>query len=182
MLRLFLHLFRQGLLANDHLSMIWNQYQTRQGTATLMSFSGIRNAVANTAAYICLVRLIKLSICYLSVIVRTFRPKTVVASPIKSGSGSLMDLDVAPVPTFSVKNDSLKDLMCLNTDDSAGFCKQGEILDAYIGSSGTEKNRLDDMILTHLSDFSCQAKHQGVLEVSHESGSSLIRRRSAVET
>jgi hypothetical protein len=172
----------RGLLANRHLSMIPKQYQTNQGTATLMNFSGVRNAIANTAAYICLVRLIRLSICYLSVLVRTFRPKLVAASPSESEFVSLMDLDVAANPTFSEKNDSLKDLMCLNTGVSNGFCKQGEIIDAYTGGSGTGKNSLDEMILTHLSDFSGQTKQQGVSKEPNMSGPSLIRRRNAFET
>jgi ABC-type uncharacterized transport system YnjBCD ATPase subunit len=93
-----------------------------------------------------------------------------------------MDLDVAPVLTFFEKNDNLKDLMCLDTGVNPGFCKQGEIIEACIGSSGTGKNRLDAMILTHLSDFSCQTKQQVVLEESSMSGSSLVRRRIAAET
>lgn len=148
-----------------------------------MSFSGIKSAVANTTAYNLIVKLIKYSICYFSVIVRTFRPKIIVASsPMESGSGSLMDLDVAPVPTFYEKNDSLKDLMCLGTGNIVSVCKREEAIYACVESSGSGKNRLDEMILNQLSDFSGQAKEQGVLEVSHMSGSVLVRRRTAAET
>ncbi|KAF3329688.1 hypothetical protein FCM35_KLT05019 [Carex littledalei] len=118
----------------------------------------------------------------MSVIVRTFRPQLVAANSSENGSVSLMDLDVAPNPNPTEKNDSLKDLMCLDTGVRNGFCKQGEIIDAYIGGSGAGKNRLDEMILTHLSDFSCQTKQQGVLEEPNMSGSSLVRRHNAVET
>ncbi|KAJ3707536.1 hypothetical protein LUZ61_011241 [Rhynchospora tenuis] len=170
-----------GLVANNHLSMTLKRYQTNQGRATLMSFSGVRSAVANTTAYFCLVRMIKYTIGFLSVVVYTFRPKIIVASPPESGSISLMDLDVAPVATFSDKNDFLKDLMCLDTGVTNSFCKQGEVIDApHKGGCVTQENRLDEMILTHLSDFSCEPKQQGVLEESNMLGSSLVRRRSVV--
>ncbi|KAJ4799311.1 NHL domain-containing protein [Rhynchospora pubera] len=171
-----------GLVANCHLSMTLKRYQTNQGRTTLMSFSGVRSAVANTAVYFCLVRMIKYTIGFLSVVVRTLSPKIVVTSPPESGSISLMDLDVVPVTTFPDKNDFLKDLMCLDTVVTNSFCKQGEVIDApHKGGSVTQENKLDEMILTHMSDFSCQATQQGVLEESNMSGSSLVRRRSLVK-
>ncbi|KAJ1702373.1 hypothetical protein LUZ63_002152 [Rhynchospora breviuscula] len=177
-----------GLMANHHLSLTLKQDQTNQGRATLMSFSGVmklsglRSAVANTTVYFCLVRMIKYTIGFLSVVVHTIRSKIIVASPRENGSISLMDLDVVPVASFSDKNDILKDLMCLDTAGINGFCKQGEVIDApHKGGSVTQENRLDEMILTHLSDFSCQAEKHGVLEESNMLGSSLIRRHSVVK-
>ncbi|VAH42907.1 unnamed protein product [Triticum turgidum subsp. durum] len=173
---------------NRFFSRIQRQYRRTQRKAALISFSDIRNAIANSMLSTVLLKLVRVSVGYLTVVLPSIRLERGVACkpspPSPSPSPPLLDLDMAgtTTPAIGLDNEALPstellgDFVGFDDSDSDGSANDQEedketsldrdlwaLLDNPQGSS----KKIDSMIEANLLDFSGQDNYSGVSRRLH---------------
>uniref|UniRef100_A0A453AUG5 NHL repeat-containing protein 2 n=1 Tax=Aegilops tauschii subsp. strangulata TaxID=200361 RepID=A0A453AUG5_AEGTS len=173
---------------NRFFSRIQRQYRRTQRKAALISFSDIRNAIANSMLSTVLLKLVRVSVGYLTVVLPSIRLERGVAckpSPSSPSPPSLLDLDMASTttPAIGLGNEALPSTELLGDfvgfDDSDSATDEGNE-SAFDGSAPQDENKetsldrdllalldiqqgsykkIDNMIEANLSDFSGQDKY-----------------------
>ncbi|XP_037476006.1 uncharacterized protein LOC119353489 isoform X1 [Triticum dicoccoides] len=173
---------------NRFFSRIQRQYRRTQRKAALISCSDIRNAIANSMLSTVLLKLVRVSVGYLTVVLPSIRLERGVAckpSPCPSPCPSLLDLDMAgtTTPAIGLDNEALPSTELLGDfvgfDDSDSATDEGNE-SAFDGSATQDENKetpldrdlwalldnpqgsskkIDNMIEANLSDFSGQDKY-----------------------
>lgn len=155
-----------------------------------MACSGIRSAVANFKICELILRLVNLSLCYLSVVFRNFNLERRVQSGRKVSckinqykeSVSILDSDKGSdhgmqKPQFSA--DQLKDLINFEKGMDASkvnMCSSEQKDEMENGSNGSS-SRVDDMIRANLSAFGDQSKQKGQIVGSIVQSPGLVQRK-----
>lgn len=167
----------QEVSINRFFSRVQKQFKRTQRKATLISFSDIRSAIANSMLYALLLKLIRISRGYLTVVLPSIR--------LERGAPSLLDLDqsgITTTTTTGLANEALPSTEHLgdfigfdgDTDTDEGnesafddsFNTQEENEEASVDkdlwtlfdSKGSSK-KIDNMIESNLLDFSGQDKY-----------------------
>ncbi|CAM0947090.1 unnamed protein product [Alopecurus aequalis] len=156
---------------NRFFSRIQKQYKSAQRKVALISLSDIRNAVANSMLYTILLKLIRVSLGYLTILLPSIRLEREV--PYKDGTAPVIDLDNRALPSTEILGDFIGFDGDSDTDeanesafDGSANTQEGDqepsldrdlwtLLDNPQGSS----KKIDNMIEANLSDFSGQDKY-----------------------
>ncbi|KAG1326981.1 NHL repeat-containing protein 2 [Cocos nucifera] len=158
-------------------SKTWKHYQTNLRRLALMACSDVKNAVADSMLHVLLIKLVNLSLCYLSTV---FRNITLGIQVWFRESIPLLESDVrcySGMTKSSVPADRLKDMISFDGDMDTlevTSCsrKEDETKDASKWSHG----KIEDMIRANLTDFVCRA-NQSQMEELTLCSSCLVRRR-----
>ncbi|XP_038985160.1 uncharacterized protein LOC103701628 isoform X4 [Phoenix dactylifera] len=170
--------FTRNEVSGSHCtSKTWKHYQTNLRTQALMACSGIKNAVANSTLHVLLIKLVNLSLCYLSTV---FRNITLGIRVWFRGSVPSLESDVGSysgIAESPVLADQLKDMITFDgvmdvLEVTSCSRKEDEMKDASKWNHG----KIEDMIRANLTDFAC-GTNQGQMDGHMLSSSCLVRRR-----
>nr|XP_010913566.1 uncharacterized protein LOC105039193 isoform X2 [Elaeis guineensis] len=170
--------FTRNEVSSSHFtSKTWKHYQTNLRRLAPMTCSDVKNAVADSILPVLLIKLVNLSLCYLSTVFRNI----ILGIRVWFGeSVPLLESDVrchSGITKSPVLADQLGDMISFDGDMDVlevTNCsrKEDETKDASKWSHG----KIEDMMRANLTDFVCRA-NQGQMEELAVCSSCLVRRR-----